>query len=126
VERTLIDHLALLNPSGRMSRRSYWMWSVAVLVFLATVPSAIVDAGMRLLALPLYLLGFWLLICLMAKRCHDIGRSGWWLLLLVVPLLGVLWVFAVLGFRRGERGDNQYGSDPHRAAPDYLTVKAVA
>jgi uncharacterized membrane protein YhaH (DUF805 family) len=62
----------------------------------------------------------------MRKRCHDIGRSSWWLLLLLLPIIGVLWVIAVLAFRRGNPASNQYGPDPRTPPPDYLTVEAVA
>jgi uncharacterized membrane protein YhaH (DUF805 family) len=45
------------------------------------------------------------------RRLHDTGRSGWWLLLLIVPVIGwiVLLVFWALD---GERGQNAYGPDP--------------
>jgi uncharacterized membrane protein YhaH (DUF805 family) len=46
-----------------------------------------------------------------ARRLHDTGRSGWWQLLVFVPLFGALiliWWFA----SRGGEGPNQYGPDP--------------
>jgi len=45
------------------------------------------------------------------RRLHDIGRSGWWLLLSFVPLGGLL-VF-VWSFYASEPGANEYGDDPH-------------
>lgn len=48
------------------------------------------------------------------RRLHDTGRSGWWLLIGIVPLVGgiVLLVFFVL---EGNRGMNAYGADPKAA-----------
>lgn len=45
------------------------------------------------------------------RRLHDTGRSGWWLLLALIPVLGwvVLLVFMV---EKGERGANAYGPEP--------------
>jgi len=51
-----------------------------------------------------------------ARRLHDTGRSGWWLLLLLIPFIGwvVLLIFYVL---ESQAGENQYGPSPHPAAP---------
>ena len=45
------------------------------------------------------------------RRLHDIDKSGWWLLLVFIPLIGaiVLLVFAVM---EGTRGSNRFGEDP--------------
>ncbi|QDW24324.1 DUF805 domain-containing protein [Pedobacter sp. KBS0701] len=52
-----------------------------------------------ILLLPIYLL-----ISQGAKRCHDLGRSGWWQL---VPFYGLMMFFAA-----GDFGPNQYGDNP--------------
>ncbi|MEM8628242.1 MAG: DUF805 domain-containing protein [Pseudomonadota bacterium] len=46
------------------------------------------------------------------RRCHDRGRSGWWLLLTFIPLFGLVWWLIDLGLLAGERGVNRYGADP--------------
>lgn len=45
------------------------------------------------------------------RRLHDIGRSGWWLLITFVPLIGVIWLL-IYTARDGEPGDNEYGANP--------------
>ena len=50
-----------------------------------------------------------------AKRYHDRDRSGWWLLLILIPLLGPLWLIVVLGFLKGTEGENRFGPDPLQA-----------
>jgi len=54
-------------------------------------------------------------IAVMVRRLHDSGRSGWWVLIGLVPLIGfvVLLIFAVLA---GTPGPNQYGPDPRTRA----------
>lgn len=47
-----------------------------------------------------------------AKRWHDRGKSGWWTLIGLVPIIGGIWLLVELGFLRGTEGPNQYGNDP--------------
>jgi len=49
------------------------------------------------------------------RRLHDTGRSGWWLLISFVPLVGAI-VLIVFYAQEGESGDNAYGTNP-KAAP---------
>ncbi|MGY1807109.1 DUF805 domain-containing protein [Blastococcus sp. SYSU D00669] len=42
-------------------------------------------------------------------RCHDRGRSGWFLLWGLVPIAGAIVLLVQLGFLRGDAGPNQYG-----------------
>lgn len=58
----------------------------------------------------------WLLLLLPtlavgARRLHDTGRSAWWLLLLLIPCLGLI-VLVVLFCLRGDPNENRYGSAP--------------
>ena len=46
------------------------------------------------------------------KRWHDRGKSGWWTLIGLVPIIGGIWLLVELGFLRGTEGPNQYGNDP--------------
>lgn len=58
----------------------------------------------------------WPYLCLHIKRCHDRDKSGWWCLLLFIPLVGLFWAIVDLGLLEGTPGDNRYGSDPLRGA----------
>jgi uncharacterized membrane protein YhaH (DUF805 family) len=56
-------------------------------------------------------------------RLHDRGHSAWWLLIAFVPLFGVLVLFVMTGFLRGNGGPNRYGPPPmppHAAAGEPL------
>jgi uncharacterized membrane protein YhaH (DUF805 family) len=46
------------------------------------------------------------------KRWHDRGKSGWWSLIVLVPIIGPLWMFIECGFLGGEDGSNTYGPNP--------------
>lgn len=45
------------------------------------------------------------------RRLHDIGKSGWWLLLALIPLIGAIILLIWLA-KAGTDGDNEYGSNP--------------
>ena len=53
-------------------------------------------------------------LALSVRRLHDINRTGWWLLLLFVLLIGWI-VLIVWAIERGDEGPNKYGPDPRQA-----------
>lgn len=110
-------------PRGRMARSLFWVVSLlAVVAFFAlfALLESTVGAGTSA-TLILYPFFYWTVIVAGIRRYHDFGKSGWWLLLLLIPLLGLIWVFIDLGFRKGTIGDNRYGADP-TLMPDYMVV----
>lgn len=74
------------------------------------VPGAPPDLMVTLLPF-LVLLMTWVQLALAAKRYHDVGKSAWFSLLLLVPLVGLI-AFLYLLFARGDERDNQYGPRP--------------
>ena len=105
---------------GRARRTEYWMFTlVSVLV---SVVLAFVDAVLDLEVGGFGLLGlFYGLAVLLpslavgARRLHDTGRSGWWQLIQIVPVIGFI-VLVVFLATDGHQGANTHGPDP-RAAP---------
>ncbi|ULQ48128.1 DUF805 domain-containing protein [Flagellatimonas centrodinii] len=108
--------------SGRARRREYWMFTLFNIIA-AVVLSAIdgvfgsfsAEAGVGLLS-GLYLLAVLLpSIGVSIRRLHDTGRSGWWLLLVLVPVVGplIVLVFMVLD---SQAGSNDYGPNPKAPA----------
>jgi uncharacterized membrane protein YhaH (DUF805 family) len=52
-------------------------------------------------------------LAISVKRCHDRGKSGWFLLVGLLPAVGICWLFVELAILRGEEGPNGFGSEPH-------------
>lgn len=50
-------------------------------------------------------------LALSVRRLHDINKSGWFLLIALIPIVGAIWLL-VLYTTPGTMGDNQYGPDP--------------
>ena len=64
------------------------------------------------------LMVIWLVFTLIAgvamevKRWHDRGKSGAWVFIRFIPLIGPLWTFVEVGCLPGDSGENAYGPDP--------------
>ena len=58
------------------------------------------------------LVALWPSLAVAAKRWHDRGKSGWWTLIVLVPIVGSIWMLVECGFLRGTDGANRFGADP--------------
>src|SRR5688572_8812285 len=54
---------------------------------------------------------FWILYAAQVKRLHDIGKSGWWMLVSFIPAVGVIWHFFECCFRPGTPGPNRFDAE---------------
>jgi uncharacterized membrane protein YhaH (DUF805 family) len=104
--------------SGRSSRVQYWLFQLVFVVLLTAsfygdyrLNGRLPDRhDLGLLSTFVVFFHFVPQITVTVRRLHDIGKSGWWYLLLFVPLAGLL-VF-VWTFYASEDGSNDYGDDP--------------
>ena len=92
--------------SGRASRSEYW-WFVLAYVVLVVVASLIHNVVYAVVVLAFLLP----LLSAGARRLHDIGRSGWWLLLGLVPLIGGL-VLLYFTVQPSQSALNEFGPPP--------------
>jgi|TARA_Y100000310_G_scaffold298067_1_gene331647 uncharacterized membrane protein YhaH (DUF805 family) len=92
--------------AGRADRREYWLfiaWHLAFVIVLGVLSS---DLYM------LYVLGTLVPgIAVAVRRLHDSNRSGWWLLVTFVPIVGFIALIVFLA-SAGTSGPNDYGSEP--------------
>ena len=101
--------------SGRARRKEYWMfvlYNALISAAISIVAGMLFRESIRDVVSGLYTL-FALIPCLAVaiRRLHDTGRSGWWMLLALIPILGaiVLLIFMVLD---SQPGPNKYGANP--------------
>ena len=52
-------------------------------------------------------------IAITVRRLHDIGKSGYFILVLLIPYIGIFWIF-LLTIISGNEGENKYGYDPKK------------
>jgi len=108
----------LFSLNGRVPRKTYWLFFIASL--LSTIAVVVIDetlAGADDSALPLASLIFslaiiWPSIAVAVKRWHDRDKSGWWMLISLIPVVGPLWALVENGFLPGTAGDNRFGPSP--------------
>ncbi len=111
----------LLSLDGRIHRSAFWLKFQLPAMFVSVIFS-ILDAlaGLNGLLSALYLLAIlWPSIAVGVKRLHDRNRSGWFLLLSLIPVLGQIWYLIDVGIMRGTEGENRFGPDPLEG-PDAL------
>ena len=121
----------LLSAAGRIGRKTYWLSALGLfvanlvlqgaswLVINPTTEDGHVSFSVDTLG-TLTLLALFVVMLVLSvsgllssiKRCHDRGRSGWFLLVSFIPLVGAIWMLVELGFLRGTSGTNRFGSDP--------------
>jgi uncharacterized membrane protein YhaH (DUF805 family) len=101
--------------TGRARRKAYWMFVLFNII--AAIVASIIDNVLGtggviggLYSLAVLIPG----IALGVRRLHDIGKSGWWLLIALVPLIGFI-VLIVFACTDSQPGDNEYGPNPKGA-----------
>ncbi|THD42599.1 MAG: DUF805 domain-containing protein [Bradyrhizobium sp.] len=124
----------LFSAQGRINRAKFWSsilyYFVASLIIGAIyfilwqiVPGTIGDDGSMhvegVAAIPYLILTLvfsvaliWSGVCIGIKRFHDRDKSGWWILIQFLPIIGAFWYFIEAGCLRGTAGPNRFGADP--------------
>lgn len=124
--------------SGRSRPREYWLY--ALFLFLAMIVLSMVEWSLGLgtseewfyrngfnmragashqggILTGIFALGTLIpSLALSVRRLHDSDRSGWWLLLAFIPLIGQIWLL-ILMIIGGTRGPNRFGADPVEHPP---------
>lgn len=123
-----MDIARLFSFSGRISRRSFWLSSLVILglslglalvaLVLGSVNEVLGVAAYWVATIPMT----WVGLATSVKRWHDRGKSGKWVLISFVPIIGGIWAFVETGFLAGEPGVNAYGA-PESGSP--FTGEAV-
>lgn len=98
--------------SGRARRKEYWMFMLFNIIF--SIVAMIMDSILFGQSGGGILYGIYTLILLVPtiavgiRRLHDVGKSGWWLLIGLIPVLGGL-LLLYWAVKDGERGTNHWG-----------------
>jgi uncharacterized membrane protein YhaH (DUF805 family) len=123
------------SADGRVARMPFLV-AGAILIFVFSVYESMVDANPPLHWLTgvfVYGLLVFTGVCVLSKRLHDRGRSGWWSLVVLfafalaypyprdpfklIAAVFLLWAFVELALMPGEQGSNRFGPNPQRSPP---------
>jgi uncharacterized membrane protein YhaH (DUF805 family) len=122
----------LFSFSGRFNRAKFWLVVIATDIVMFVVLGILAAMGGGSLEMPadgsmptigggivggivaflVAVAGVWIGLAAGVKRFHDRGKTGWWVLIVLVPVIGGLWYLIECGFLRGTVGPNAYGPDP--------------
>jgi uncharacterized membrane protein YhaH (DUF805 family) len=127
--------------NGRSRRKEYWMWFLFVII--GAIVFSILDTVLGLggttntysdfdsgasvgfnstggILSTVFMLAILIPnIAVGIRRLHDTDKSGWWILIGLIPLVGAI-VLIVFFVSEGTRGPNRFGSDPKSGAPDQV------
>ena len=95
---------------GRSSRSEYW-WFLLFYIIVIIALSILDISGAGVLVAVGYLAFLLPTIAVQVRRLHDIDRSGWWILITFVPIVGAI-VLLVWYCTKGSNGSNRFGQDP--------------
>ena len=105
--------------SGRSSRKEYWMWVLFYVIF--GFVASIIDLLLGLCVDPVFaafnlvygifaLTAFLPSLAVTSRRLHDIGKSGWLMLISLIPIIGII-VLLVFLCKKGDAGENRFGPE---------------
>lgn len=110
--------------NGRSQRSEYWWYVLFTSIVSAVLTVLDIFLGLAVVSDPITgqvvvgalstifsLAIFVPSLAVAIRRLHDIGKSGWWWLIILIPLAGVI-VFLVFMCSDSQVGDNKYGPDP--------------
>jgi uncharacterized membrane protein YhaH (DUF805 family) len=100
-----------VNFSDRACRSEYWYWSLFVIIGEIATPLIDRFIGLHDVFSTIFVLGTLLpSLSVTIRRLHDLDRSGWWILLGLIPLVGVI-ILIIWFCTKGTDGPNRFGAD---------------
>jgi len=117
-----------LSPHGRLARAPFWL-AAAILIIVLILYESVVGAALHwVTGWIFYPIMVFCGVCVLSKRLHDRGRSGWWAALVLFSMMAVwphtpgffdfifglvmIWAVVELAVMTGEQGANRFGVSP--------------
>lgn len=106
-----------INFNERARRKEYWLFTLFYMIFYSIIMSidmslgTVNEYGMGTISNILTLAMLLPSLGVAVRRLHDTNRSGWWILIILVPLIGMIWIIVLLCLK-GTSGQNRFGEDP--------------
>ena len=102
---------------GRAQRKEYWMFALfnLVIMIVLTLVGGGGEGGLGDVLSGIYSLAVLVpSVAVTVRRLHDIGKSGWWMLITLIPLVGPL-IMLFFMVKDSQPGTNEYGPNPKEA-----------
>ena len=110
----------LFSFQGRIGRLAWWLCMLGIAIVGGIAESRLkppdlqaVETGSGLgMLLLINVVLFWCYLAVSVKRWHDRDKSGWWVLIGFIPVIGFIWILVENGFLGGTEGENRFGPRP--------------
>ncbi|MDC9259384.1 DUF805 domain-containing protein, partial [Clostridioides difficile] len=97
--------------SGRARRKEYWMFVLINAIVVMAISLIEYAAGTNGIIGYIYVLALIIpMIAVTVRRLHDIGKSGFWYFICLIPLIGSIWLLVLL-CTDSQPGQNQFGAN---------------
>jgi len=118
------------NYEGRARRKEFWMFTlfhfliilvISLINFLLKYITNDFEGKDLIVQIIGTVMGVYILamiipaLALTVRRLHDVGKSGWMILISLIPIIGGIWLL-ILMFTDSNTGENQYGTNPKEAS----------
>lgn len=108
----------LFSFEGRINRKTYWAFYLPFLLLCVLIRES---SQPEILYALFTIIVFWPALAVQVKRWHDRNKSGFWVLINLIPILGQIWATFELGFLPGTDGENRF-DHPEITAFDKSTL----
>ncbi len=121
IQTYLDEYIGVLQKyavfEGRASRREFWVFNImnALLALGVSILSSAFGAAFLSVLMLLYFIAIFVpSLAVSIRRLHDIDKSGWWILIGIIPVLGgiIQFIFYILP---GTEGPNRFGAAPYQS-----------
>ena len=106
----------LFSFKGRIGRYTYWTYSIITYLICLAISlvfyfntSEILTPFLETLISTVLFIYMWSTLAVIIKRLHDRNKSGWFIFIILIPLIGLLWLHLEIGFLAGCKNCNNYG-----------------
>ena len=97
--------------SGRARRREFWLFYLFYMIVYLVLYAIDIALEMYILNLLFILVSFLPFLAVGVRRLHDTNRTGWWVLISFIPIIGAIWIIVLWCFD-SDAEDNRFGANP--------------
>ncbi len=106
------NSFAFVSFKGRIRRSRFWATNIAISLALLAKELLAEELLGPIFTFIIIIPAIWFTFDNCVKRLHDLGKSGWWVWLLLVPIVNIV-LFIYLAFFKGQECDNRFGPNPY-------------